>query len=234
MGLFGHSSRILIAADDVSAAVASWLLIGFTVLASDDTEPPSWTRLTDGQIVLTVMQTDAPSPALAYFSASVPRVQQRARDLGVPAQAVGQREMHAEGPGGLMVFCHHQDSTEAVRPDRTQNPVIGYFDGLVVNVEDTAAARAWAERAGFLVEDDSAGGHRRIDMTDGVSRLAFLQSTLAGRSLAYVTDIDDDLVADLDEAFGADCEHVTAPDGSLLFLRLTMADGTTVSITPDD
>lgn len=234
MGIFGHSSRLALATSDVIASVSAWSILGFTVLATDSDTDPTFARLTDGQIIVTFMRDSFPSPMLAYFSAAVARVAQRAHDKGVLVTRVSDTELRAVGPGGLPIVVHYADSATAIRPTREQNPVIGYHNALVVGVDDVEEARIWAERAGFLVEVQTGGSIPQIDMTDGISKVAFLGAPQAGIALSYSTDIDEELVQDITAEPGIRVTVSRDSAGQATLIHCVMPEGTRITIAHDD
>lgn len=234
MGIFGHSSRLALASSDVAASVSAWVVLGFTVLATDSETDPTFARLTDGQIIVTLMRDSFPSPMVAYFSAAVARVAQRAHDKGIVVTRISDTELQATGPGGLPIVVHYADSATAVRPTREQNPVIGYHNALVVGVDDVDAARIWAERAGFLVEVQTGGPIPQIDMTDGISKLAFLGAPKAGIVLSYSTDIDEDLIQDITSEPTISVTIARDSAGQASIIHCVMPEGTRITIAHDD
>lgn len=234
MGIFGHSSRILVSTSNVTLSLSAWTCLGFDVLLTDSEDAPTFARLTDGQVIVTLLNDGFPNPSLAYFSEAVPRVLQRAKDKSVPVDTANPNEPVVHGPGGLDVFLHHLKRESAILPSRAQNPALGYFDVLLVRVADVQASRTWAESAGFLVETVTTGAVPRIDMTDGVSRIGFLQSEQSGRELVYISQFGDDFIQELSELDGVTCDLSTLPDGTILFVRLTMPEGTVITIVNED
>jgi hypothetical protein len=233
MALFGHSSAILISTDDVSESVESWSALGFSSL---DVPPQNLieSMMTDGQVFVAFTRHQCDSPALLRYTASIDRVLQRSRDKEIAIDASNRSSITIPGPGGLFVRLHHREMQQRLQPDRTQNPVLGHFDVLLVRVSDIDAARLWAERAGFIVEMEHRGYPQRVDMTDGLSRVGFLASHNEGRELTYITSLDEDFVRDIDEIFSKHVEIYQSHSGTPSMVRIQMPEGTWITIVSDD
>ncbi len=234
MALFGHSSAVVISTQDAEASAEAWTTLGFSGITPTEGGSRSAIRMTDGQLFVTLLEEEFNSPSLACFTASLDRVLQRCRDKGVPVDASDRSNVVVPVPGGQQIFLHHRDAQLTLRPDKTQNQVLGYFDVLLVRVPDVAVARQWAESAGFLVENESTIGPSRVDMTDGVSRIGFLQSEQLGSELVYITELDGAFVDDITEVFADNATVYRLPDGTPTMVRLCMPEGTWLTIVADD
>lgn len=234
MAQLGHSARIAVFSRDVPASLTAWLLIGFTVLDLDHETSPTMARITDGQLIVTIMEGAHPSPALAYFNAAPMRTAQQSKDRGAPNTVLGPKEIEFAGPGGLMIWVHEQSIDKAIKPDGDQNPLLGFFDHMVVHVDDLDASRRWAEAIGMLVLDTTGGTQPTIDVTDGLMTLSLRTMAVAGRPLEYSADIDAETVQILRDALGDACQATLDANGEPLFIRLTMPEGTTILVGRDE
>lgn len=234
MAQLGHSARIVIFSGDVAASLTAWLLIGFTVLDLDHETQPTRARITDGQLIVTIMHGNEPSPALAYFNASPARTAQQCKDRGAANTVLSPTEIEFTGPGGLKIWVHQQSADKAVKPDGDQNPLLGFFDHMVVHAPDLDASRRWAEAIGYLVLDTMQGAHPAIDVTDGLMTLSLRSTAIAGRPLEYSADIDAETVQILRDALGDACAPVFDEHGQPLYIRLTMPEGTTIQVGRDE
>lgn len=230
----GHSARILVATQDVATSLAAWLAIGFTLLAADESLPPTFARLTDGQVIVTLMQTTVSSPTLAYFNSDPELLHKELQAGNLGSMPVSPSELKVTGPGGMEMFVHRQPETKALRPTREGNPVLGYFDGMIVPVKDVAQEKTMAEMMGFIVTEEHAQPFPRVDMTDGHMSISLQQTAVAGRPLVYDGDLDDDTIADLQERCGDRCEVFRSPEGQPLFIRIVMPEGTTVLVMSNE
>jgi hypothetical protein len=218
----------------MQASLDAWESVGFTILARDEADVPSWVRLTDGQVIVMLMTEAIDSPALAYFHPDPPVLRQRLHDRGAVVAAVSDAELTVEGPGGIPIYVHKGTAMTADRPTKEASPLLGYFGGIAVSVTDADAAKASAERMGFLVAEFMDEPFKGYDMTDGSATLLLQQTSSAVRPLVYATEFDDALVSDLTEAIGDACTTIKASDGSLLLIKLRMPEGTTILVQADD
>jgi hypothetical protein len=180
-------------------------------------------RLTDGQLLLTLIEQEFPSPGIAYFH----------------TPALEDQETVITGPGNLTMFRHPSPLTSAQQPTREQNPLLGFFDGLVVGVDDVKGARQWAEEYGYFVLEEFGEPQPQSDVTDGLMTISFRKGYQT-KQLCYTTDIDqvlaDDISAGMIEALGKESDAVLVrhdDHGNVELIRVAMPEGTLVTIVPD-
>lgn len=208
--MFGHSSRIVISTSDMTSSVSAWTALGFEV----ESQEGAVTRLTDGQILLSLINEPFASPALAYFNSDTDKV-------GTVAL-----------PGDLTVFIHHRPMEEEERPTHEQNPMIGFFDALAVGVPDPAIARTVYEQHGFFVQEEWGGEYPQSDVTDGLNVIS-LHGIGSKRFLAYSADDLEDLVDAIDLESGVDVAVNRTDDGIPQSVILTTPEGTTILVSED-
>ncbi|MBS1562487.1 MAG: hypothetical protein JSS89_12845 [Bacteroidetes bacterium] len=232
--MLGHTAHILIACADVPTSIDAWCSIGFTELAVANGDVPTWARLTDGQVIVMLMNDVGVSPALAYFHADPPVLRQRIHDRGGTVTAVSPTELHVRGPGDIPIYVHAGKQLDAERPSKESNPLLGYHLGICVSVADAASEKSYAERMGFLVAEQAAEPFPRFDMTDGLASLILQQTSMSIRPLVYTMELDNDVVRSMQEAMGDRCTVFSTPDGDVFMVRLDMPEGTTILVNADD
>lgn len=221
MAHLGHTARLIVSTSNMATSVAAWSVIGFTVTSVDE----RITRMTDGQLLLSLVEQEFPSPGISYDNAGE------------------QTESTPEliGPDNkTLFFSTYRPLQDSERPSKEQNPALGYIDALVVGVADVPEARQWAEAHGFFVLEEFGDPQPQSDVTDGLATLSFRHG-YTGRFLSYTTDIDrdlaDDLIASLAEAVGNDVADSTTTlrgvDGRVDTIRLVMPEGTVIMISQD-
>lgn len=232
--MLGHTAHILISSSDVPASIDAWCSLGFTELAISGDENPSWARLTDGQIIVMLMNNAGASPALAYFHAAPAVLRQRVHDRGAIVNAISPTELLARGPGDIPIYIHKGTELESVRPTKESNPLLGYHVGICLSVEDAAVEKTYAERMGFLVAEQSSAPFPRYDMTDGLASLVLQQTTMSIRPLVYSMELDNDVVESIVDARGDKCSVYRTPDNTVFMLRIEMPEGSTILVNADD
>lgn len=232
--MLGHTAHIIISCPSILASVDAWESIGFTVLAIDDAESPSWARLTDGQIVLFLTSEHVASPALGYFHQETSQLRQRLHDRGATVTSVSDTELLVEGPGGIPIHVHRSTDRTLDKPTKEASPLFGYCMGIGVGVQDAAAAKTVAERMGFLVAEQTHEPFVGYDMTDGCTSLLLQQTTMSARPILYATEIDEELVADLAAIDGIESTAVRSSDGQVFMIKIRMPEGTTLLVNADD
>ncbi len=232
--MLGHTAHILISCADVPTSVTAWCSVGFEELAIAEGDVPTWARLTDGQVIVMLMNDAGASPALAYFHADPPVLRQRIHDRGATVKAVSPTELHVRGPGDIPIYVHSGLQLDAERPSKESNPLLGYHLGICVSVADAAAEKSYAERMGFLVAEQALEPFPRFDMTDGLASLILQQTSMSIRPLVYSMEFDNDVVRSLEEAMGDRCTVYRTPDNVVFMLRLEMPEGSTILVNADD
>jgi len=234
MALLGHSVRLRITTTDVDASVQAWLDAGFQPLGSQAATVDTrelW--LTDGQIVVELVHGEHGVPTIVYGNTAPTRTAQQCKDRGAPG-IVSADALLLQGLGRLPIAVESMPMDAGVHADGDQNPVLGYFDHLVVHVADLDAAKRWSESVGLLVLDQYDGEHPTINVTDGATTISLRTLPIAGIPLEYSADLDHEVVEYLRETFGTSCHVVDDADGNPMVVRLVMPEGTMIMIGRDD
>jgi len=232
--MLGHTAHIVISSANVSASLVAWCSLGFSVLAQEEGDEPTWARITDGQVVVMFMNDAGSTPAIAYFHADPSVLRQRVHDRGAIVSAMSPTELLVRGPGDIPIFVHKGKELESVRPTKESNPLLGYHVGICVSVDDAPAEKTYAERMGFLVAEQSTAPFPRYDMTDGLASLILQQTTMTVRPLVYSMELDNDVVESIVDAMGDNCSLYRTPDNAVFMLRIEMPEGSTILVNADD
>ncbi len=228
MAFLGHTARVIVSTATLMASVEAWQLVGFTV--QDQSE--GFARLTDGQILLTLIDDTFPSPALAYFHADPEQLAADLTDRGCEQRDVTAKGLTITPFDGVDVYVHQRASDKAERHSGERNALLGYLDAFSVGVADVSAARRTAEDLGFFVQEEWGAPQPRSDVTDGLITIAFQQRNVAPY-LAYAVEVSDTLLEVLNECDGITVD-VTEIGGEVSYVRLTMPEGTKIVLLHDD
>lgn len=229
MALLGHATWLRLSCPDVETSCAAWYGIGFTMID----ETPAGVRMTDGQIAIELVASDVRHPILVYGNASPARTAQQCKDRGAPSTIV-EGAVHFDPIGELSVLAVPMPMGAIEHPDGDQNPVLGFFDNMIVHVDDLDAARRRCEAMGLLVLDQTHGEHPGINVTDGMITVSLRTMPVTGLPLEYSADIDRDVVDDLRSVPGVHCYAIDDADGEPMLIRLTMPEGTVILVGRDD
>ena len=217
MAKLGHTATVTIAAMDVKKSIKAWEAVGFDVIHSNN----QITRLTDGQLLLEIIEQEFPFFGVTYYG-------------GASNQ---ERELH--GPDGSnMIKQRHAPSSEASLPSKEQSPLLGYFESFAIGVASLPPARAWAEDNGFFILEEYGDPHPQSDLTDGLISISLRQG-FSGRWIIYNTELDKELVDDIEQALKSVdplSNPVTAlqnETGKIDVVRIDMPDGIRIVITQD-
>ena len=169
--VLGASARIAVSCSDICAALPFYKKMGFSILATDGETDPSFARLYDGTVVLTLLDMPFSTPALAYFTADLQQtcavLQQQLIDIYVDTNERGEIiEAHLVDPDGLTVWLH-QEKGKAFLSAGTPNAVCGMFGEFAMGVKDIDSSIAYWERLGFSVRHRSDLLYPFAMMTDG-------------------------------------------------------------------
>jgi len=219
---------MVVSTTSLQESVESWQALGFTVEQSD----AGVARLTDGQILVTLMEQDFNSPAIAYFHADPERLAADLQGKGLATRDASPSGFTVTPFDGVDIYVHRRPMEAAERHSGAKNDVLGYLDAFSVGVPDVAAARRTAENLGFFVQEEWGMPQPRSDVTDGLMTVAFHQRQ-ARPYLAYAVEITDDLLAHLQADDGLTVA-VTEIDGEISYVRVTTPEGTRVVLLHDD
>ena len=228
MALLGHTARLVVSTENLAASADAWHLLGFAVLE----ESEHAVRLSDGQILVTLLAEVFESPAFAYFHSDPSKVVAQLNQLGIPVQNLEDGSGVALQPFGTTDFyVHAQPSDAAERHSGGKNDLLGYLDAVCVFVPHVLQARVQAEELGFFVQEEWAGGFPRSDVTDGLMTIS-LQQRDTKPYLSYATELTRSVLEDLHELDGVTAKTVEI-NGAVSYVRLTTPEGTQLIINHD-
>lgn len=217
MAKLGHTAAVTIAAMDRKKSIQAWEALGFDVVHKNN----HITRLTDGQLLLEIIEQEFPFFGVTYYSSAINHA----------------RELH--GPDGSnMIIQRHAPNSEASLPSKEQSPLLGYFESLAIGVTNLPPARAWAEDNGFLVLEEYGDPHPQSDLTDGLLSISLRQG-FSGRWIVYNTELDKELVDGIEQALKVvdpSSNPVTvlqSETGKIDIVRIEMPEGIRIVITQD-
>lgn len=228
MAYLGHSARVVVSTASLQDSVEVWQSLGFTLEQAD----AGVARLTDGQILITLMEQDFNGPALAYFHADPERLAADLQGKGLAIRDRSPTGLTVTPFEGVDVYVHQRPIETAERHSGAKNDVLGYLDAFSVGVRDVATARRTAENLGFFVQEEWGMPQPRSDVTDGLITVAFHQRQ-ARPYLAYAVEINDELIGLLQAVNGL-IVSVTEIDGEISYIRVTTPEGTRVVLLHDD
>jgi len=230
MALLGHASRIVIASQDPSSSRGAWEQLGF----EDAGSTQEISRLTDGQILLSLIQHEDPSPGLAYFAPSLQSVADRILAAGLPYEGTQSTSLCLTGPGDLTIWIHPATTENVVHRTGEGSPFLGYYDALVVPVEDVDAAAVWAQKCGYFIADQWDDPNPQVDVTDGLNVISFRKQAVRSPILHYTADMDNDWVESITEACGEMLKVHRGESGNVTMAVIGMPDACMIFITPDE
>lgn len=227
MALLGHTARYVIPSEKPDESAQAWEAIGFTI----ESQSENAVRLTDGQILISLLNETLPSPALAYFHADPDRLVSYCRDKDLTTNKLDDGSIHVPSPFGVDIYVHHRPFEEHLAPTRESNELLGFFDSLVVGVDDISIARANAESFGFFVQEEWAGAHPQSDVTDGLTVVSLRKQNTSG-IFSYTTELSETLVDEMDIADGA-LTVSRDENGHPWFVRIQMPDDAVILVARD-
>lgn len=226
--------RLRIPTTDIDASTSAWLDAGFRYAGESGNVPHvAGVVLTDGQIVVELVDGPPGMPTLVYGNASPARTAQQCKDRGAPGTSTAEGVL-LQGLGSLSIVLQAMPTDAGLHPDGDQNPVLGFYDHMVVHVADLDAAKRWSEAAGLLVLDQHGGEHPSIEVTDGAATISLRTLPMQGIPLEYSADIDDEVVLYLQDTFGEACHVVRDHNDQPLIVRLLMPEGTMLMVGRDE
>lgn len=232
MALLGYSARIIVSSENIGRSLQSWTGLGFEVQG----ESAGRVRLTDGQVLLTLMSDHCSSPTLAYSHTDVASLMKEFTEAGIDAA-----DCSAASGGTISMLCIavpecgmiyvHEESNPTITPaSKEQSPMLGYFDALVLGVSNVENVKNWTERAGFFIQEERSVPFPQVDVTDGLAVLSF-RKMIPRRFLSYCTDIDRAYLDEIDRVCreaAIQCNIINTD-----IIKLTMPEGTVIMISND-
>lgn len=230
MALLGHASRYIISAADPAASRPVWEDLGFVDNGSSDTV----VRLTDGQILISILPAEPAPLAVAYFAPSLQSTGDKLIAAGIEISGSIATGWHMHGPGQLDWWIHPATPTTVEQRSGEGSPLLGYVDALVVPCEDVQKAAEWAQLVGYFIADQWDSPMPQVDVTDGLVNLSFRKQSTGAPFLHYTADIDDEWVEAAVEAAGDRLKLHRDPTGHVNLAIFSMPDGCTIMVTPDE
>ncbi len=229
MAFLGHAARILIPSSDPASARSAWEDLGFEDAGSDG----DVVRLTDGQILCTLMPGDAGPLAAVYFAASLQSVGDKLTSAGITAHGSALTHWQVPGPGSMSWWIHPATAANVIHRSGEGSPLLGYVDAIVVPVDDVQAAATFAQKVGYVIADAWETPQPQVDCTDGLLTLSFREQGAGIPFLHYEADLDDEWVTQATEAVGDRLTVRRDADGSILLATIAMPDDVLIMVTPD-
>nr|MBP7094419.1 hypothetical protein [Candidatus Kapabacteria bacterium] len=198
MALLGHASRFIISSTDPSVSRTAWEDLGFVDNGSSD----AVVRLTDGQILLSILPSEPAPLAVAYFAPSLQSTGDKLLAAGIEISGSNATGWHMHGPGQLDWLIHPATPTTVEQRSGEGSPLLGYIDAIVVPCDDVQKAAEWAQLVGYFIADQWDSPMPQVDLTDGLVNLSFRKQAPSAPFLHYTADIDDEWVEAATEASG--------------------------------
>lgn len=230
MALLGHASRIVISSLDPALSRGVWEQLGF----EDAGSTSEIARLTDGQVLLSLISHEDPSPGLAYFAPSLQSVADKLTAAGIAFVGSHATSLHLQGPGELTVWIHPATMNNVIHRSGEDSPFFGYLDAVVVPVANVSSAADWAQKCGFFIVDQWDDPSPQVDVTDGLTTISFRQQAIGVPFLHYTADMDNDWVESITEACGELLTIHRSVEGKISMAVITMPDACLILITPDE
>jgi hypothetical protein len=232
MAFLGYSVRIVASSDNIDRSVHSWSGLGFEVQG----ESAGRVRLSDGQILLTLIPDHCSSPTLAYFHHDVRALMKECSEAGLDvADCSGTSDgtissLRIDVPECGEFYVHEHNALTITSASREQSPLLGYFDALVLGVSNTESVKIWAEHAGFFIQEEWREPFPQVDVTDGLAALSF-RKMHPQKFLSYSADLDRNYL----EEIGSVCEDLAVNCAIINsdLIKLTMPEGTVIMISND-
>ncbi|MCX6140228.1 MAG: hypothetical protein NTX15_05275 [Candidatus Kapabacteria bacterium] len=230
MALLGHASRIIVASAQPEASRGVWEAIGFVDNGSSD----SVVRLTDGQILISLLPQEASPLALAYFAPSLQSVGDKLLASGFEISGSNATGWHVPGPGMMEWWIHPATPSTLAQRSGESSPILGYFDAIVIPVSDVHDAAAWAQLCGYFIADQWENPLPQVDLTDGIVNISFRKQDAGVPFLHFTADLDDEWLAEATEAVGERLTVHRDGNGNTSLAIFSMPDACTIMVTPDE
>lgn len=160
----GSSARIAVSTKDIAASSTFYKKMGFSPVGDQTphiTTDMSFLRLTDGQIILTLLKEDFPSPVLAYFAEDLTEIGSHVKQHVPDAKLINDeegklREIVIDAPEGVTIDIHRDTKNYALKASGEVNPKCGKFGEFAISVKDHDNALAFWKPLGF----DKVSSHK--------------------------------------------------------------------------
>lgn len=234
----GEKVHITLHLDDIGEALPFYQSLGFRVLRRAD-QPAPRALLSDGVILLLLMQSDEPFQGLTYYTTNLAERIEYLKNLGV---AVNEEKKAADGtasvvfydPNGCAVRLVAGDPKGIPRPKGESFSRCGHFGEFSIPTQDMKSSQAFWENLGFAWKDgDEAKPYPWAYLKDGLIAVGLHQTEdFNDITLAYfatdmierITGLKEDGVPFVwerkNEAGQSIYGRVQAPDGQGFFLFL--------------
>jgi len=230
MALLGHASRFILSSLDPQTSRVSWEALGFVDKGSDD----SVVRLTDGQILISILPQDPAPLAVAYFAPSLQSVGDKLLASQFEMSGSNMTGWHVVGPGMMEWWIHPATPATIEQRSGEGSPILGYFDAVVIPVSDAKDAAEWAQLCGYFIADQWESPMPQVDLTDGLVNISFRQQQKSAPFLHYTADLDEGWIEEATEALGDRLTLHHDDNGRASLAIFAMPDGCTIMVTPDE
>lgn len=227
----GSSARIAISSNDIPTSYEFYMKFGFSPFDSSAPEPNSDSkifRMTDGQIILTLLKETFKSPIIAYFAEDLTGIENLVKknviDAEIKRDDKGISEIMFKSPGGVTVDIHRSAAT--MKPSGAENPKCGTFGELTIGVPSRDSAVAFWKQLGFDVFGIYNVPYSWANVKDGNIVLGLHQSDeVNGALLTYYSANADAQIQSFVKAGIPIIHELSDPSGKKLKATFRSPDG---------
>jgi len=229
----GSSARIAISSSDIPTSYEFYKKFGFTPVGDateDVTSDTKLLRLTDGQIIMTLLKETFKSPIIAYFADDLTGIEKLVKktvpDAEVKHDDKGISEIIFKSPGGVTVDIHRSATNTSLKPSGSENQKCGAFSELTIGVPSRDSAVTFWKQLGFDASGVYNAPYPWATVKDGNIVLGLYQSEdMKGTMLTYYSSKAEEQIQAFVKA-GIPITHETPdPSGKKLNATFRSPDG---------
>lgn len=173
--LLGTPVRLQLATKDHYAAMAWYARMGFVPVKTENPRPDSVLHLTDGQVVLSVVKANLPSPVVVFRCDNLKGLKDTLDALKIPCtyDLVGPSfsELRLASPNGVYIAVRSSAKEPAWTLTGQPNVVCGRMTEWSIGAAMLGTERDWWTRLGFRIGRGGSSPYNYVIMTDGVANI---------------------------------------------------------------
>lgn len=170
--IVGTPTRLAMAVENVFTSMAWYARLGFSPLSTYSTKPDSIMYLTDGQVAISLVRTQMPSPVLYFRAQNMKTVMDTLKALAIATtydvRGPGFSEIRFRSPGGVFCAVRPVDDEPAVSAPVHENTICGRNTEWSIGVDRLAHEKNFWHALGFTVRREANEPYPFAIMSDGI------------------------------------------------------------------
>lgn len=158
--IIGSHTRVIVSVKDLLQSMAWWTKFGFSPLSRPEDKIDSAITLSDGQVIITLVKTNQPSPVIVYRCDNIKRLKAQLDSLTIlttfDLEGPSYKELRLRSPNSVYLAVRPSTMEDDFKATGALNPVCGNLTEYSTSATKLRDEQSWWADLGFApVRGDS-------------------------------------------------------------------------------